>query len=161
MESAPRDHRPALGLALLKRAAGVLVAALVIGSVTLLPQILTDSDMARAAEPEAVSDKVPATVREVIVNGKRQPACAATAAGGHAPNLACLNLELEAAARPGDPPAPAIDAAARDAQTPSKTGAFSQAATAERLGKNFGHSAQPYRPPPPAYSNPIMTGKPR
>ncbi|HZV10226.1 MAG TPA: hypothetical protein VFF94_10735 [Novosphingobium sp.] len=118
---------------------------------------------AYAAEPPAqdrTASKV-STGGEVIVNGKRVPACAGAAGGGHGFDLACLNRQLQAAAEAGTPPPPAIDAATRDAQTPSKVGTFSQAATAERLGKNFGHSAQPYRPLPPVTTNPIMTGKPR
>ena len=127
--------------------------ALVVAAVLLL------GDAAYAADPKPAA--APATVREVIVNGQRQPACSSTAPGGHGLNLACLNGQVKAAAEAGNPPPPAIDATTAQANTPSKVGTFSQAATSQRLGKNFGHSAQPYRPPPPVYANPITAGKPR
>lgn len=117
-----------------------------------------------AAEPQASSgetEQATQPVAQVIVNGHRQSACP-QASGGHGLDLACLNRQLQAAAKAGDPASPQIPDAARDAQTPSKVGTFSQTATAERLGKTFGKSAQPYRPPAPVYSNLILpTGAPR
>ncbi len=117
---------------------------------------------AHAAQAADSRPTPPASVDEVIVNGQRQPACSTTVPGGHGLNLACLNGQVKAAAAAGNPPPPAIDATTAEANTPSKVGTFSQSATSERLGKNFGHSAQPYRPPAPVYANPtIPTGKPR
>ncbi len=146
-------------MALLALAAWVVVAAIVIALVTLVPSIFLDGQRAHAAEPRAAA--AAASVGEVIVNGKRQPACSSTAPGGHGLNLACLNGQVKAAAEAGNPAPPAIDATTAQANTPSKVGTFSEAATSERLGKNFGKSAMPYRPPAPVYANPIMAGKPR
>lgn len=118
----------------------------------------TVASAAHAAEPG--SAQAPA-VGEVVVNGQRPAACSATAPGGHGLNFACLDGQVKAAAAAGAPAPPAIDATPAQASTPSQVGTFSHAATAERLGKTFGRSAQPYRPPPPVYANPITAGKPR
>jgi hypothetical protein len=40
---------------------------------------------------------------------------------------------------------------------PNQVGTFNQAATAERLGTSFGHSVIPQRPPPPVFTNPLVT----
>ena len=151
-------HRPFVGplLRLLALAGRVLAAASVIALITLGPQFVFGG-AAHAAEPKASDGNVPA-VGEVIVNGK--PSC--SAGGGHGLDLGCLNNQLQTAAKAGDPASSVTPDAVRDAQTPSKAGTFSQTATAERLGKNFGKSAQPYRPPAPVYSNSILpTGAPR
>jgi hypothetical protein len=113
-----------------------------------------------AAGAGARAGEAPPSVGEVMVPG-HPPAACPLSAQARGPDYACLNRQLQTAAGAAQPPVPTIDAAAREAQSPSRAGTFSQAATAERLGKNFGVSARPYRPAPPAYAQPITAGRPR
>jgi hypothetical protein len=82
-----------------------------------------------------------------------QQSCVDVAVGS-AQSYSCLNQQLGAAARQahdassGSPP--------YDATSPSNvTGQFNESATRTRLGKNFGHSVTPQRPPP---ANPAPFG---
>jgi len=102
-----------------------------------------------------------ATTPDVLVTGQH-PGSACTASTPARPvDYACLNQALKAAVKAGRPAPPAVDAATAQANTPSKVGTFSHAATAQRMGQNFGHSAQPYRPPAPTYANPVRGTPPR
>jgi hypothetical protein len=85
---------------------------------------------------------------------KAQTSCIeVTIDGQKAPDMSCLNQQLEqkaAAARPV-PVIPPVDARSPSVQT----GGFNQAAVAQQYGQNFGKSAQPYRPPAPVYASPL------
>ncbi|WCM25949.1 hypothetical protein NDN01_18230 [Sphingomonas sp. QA11] len=77
---------------------------------------------------------------------------------GGGPDLSCLNRELQTAAKSGQvAPSAAGDTTSR-ANVPSKVGTFSFSATAQRVGRNFGKSATPYRPPAPVFTSPVMPG---
>ncbi|MES2452011.1 MAG: hypothetical protein V4610_15745 [Pseudomonadota bacterium] len=88
----------------------------------------------------------------VVVTGRRTPGCASG-------DLPCLDAELKAAAK--RPALPAIGATAAEATTPSRVGTFSHTATAQRMGRNFGRSAQPYRPAAPAYTSTVTGARAR
>jgi hypothetical protein len=104
-----------------------------------------------------LASAAPAQPPEVVVNGKPER-CPAPSA--HGIDYACLNAALKADTAPPLAPAPAIDATTRKADVPSKVGTFSYTATAQRMGKNFGHSASPYRPPPPVYGHAAIGARP-
>lgn len=98
---------------------------------------------------------------EVIVNGKPAADCSPQARGrSKGIDFACLNHQVQAAAAAGQPTPSADQTVTSQANTPSKVGTFSFSATSERMGKNLGHSARPYRPPAPTYSNAITAGRP-
>lgn len=113
------------------------------------------------AEPAPVGPApvgpAPVEAVEVVAPGAAARPCPPA---GAAPDYACLDRALKAAAQAGRPaPLPsAHDSAVADAQVPSKAGTFSFSAVAERMGPNLGQSAQPYRPPPPVYANPVQAG---
>jgi hypothetical protein len=65
----------------------------------------------------------------------------------------CLNQAL--ARSVPQRPTPAVPPVTASSSAPA-TGLFNESATRERLGTNFGHSAQPQRPPPGVYGFPIM-----
>lgn len=102
--------------------------------------------------------------RDIVVTGTRpQSGCTAVApnasqSSAGQPDLACLNGELQAAARAGQPLPSAVDATTAQATVPSKVGTFSYSATQQRMGQNFGKSATPYRPPTPTYTTPTVPG---
>jgi hypothetical protein len=99
------------------------------------------------------------SVDPVVVTAKRPPDCtpAKGANGGDAPNYACLNAQLAHTAASAAPqPAGRSTFDIAGAGQPNKVGTFSWTGTAEMLGSNFGKSAFPQRPPPPArYSPPL------
>ncbi len=72
--------------------------------------------------------------------------------GQSASSLNCLNQELQdqalAASGQSVPAAPLGAGSSSNA-----VGTFNQFGVAEQYGKNFGHSAIPYRPPLPAYGS--------
>ncbi|WEK02141.1 MAG: hypothetical protein P0Y59_10830 [Candidatus Sphingomonas phytovorans] len=125
--------------------------ALIVTSVPAYAQRATDhaADAAQALEK-----------REILVTGHRPDACDPAAARA-AIDYACLNGALKTAATTAQPTPPTVDATIAQATTPSKVGTFSHAATAQRMGQNFGHSAQPYRPPSAQYANPVRGTGPR
>lgn len=117
---------------------------------------------ARAQEVAAQTRSDRDAKRDILVTGQRPaPGCTGQSAAQPV-DYACLNGELKAAATSVPPPAPsAADAVTAQATTPSKVGTFSHTATAQRMGQNFGKSAQPYRPPAPQYTNPVRGAPPR
>jgi len=90
----------------------------------------------------------------IVLNGTPAPepkTCVQVAIAGQSANsLNCLNQELQsqalAAAGQSTPAAPLGAGSASNA-----VGTFNQFGVAEQYGKNFGHSAVPYRPAPPVY----------
>lgn len=86
---------------------------------------------------------------DVEVEGERHPA------------FDCLNDQLKAAAQAAAPTNP--DTAIADAVghgEPNKVGTFSYTGQSIRMGSNFGKSANPQRPVPPAYYNPPLSAPP-
>jgi hypothetical protein len=77
-------------------------------------------------------------------------------AGEAVPDYTCLNQALGDQARIAQrlTNVPPIDATAAAV----KVGGFNQAALSQQYGKNWGNSPVPYRPPAPAYANPL-TGR--
>lgn len=118
------------------------------------------SARAQQADPPHMADKE--SKRDILVTGQR-PASSCTGQSSAQPvDYACLNGELKAAAANTAPPASsAADAITSQATTPSKVGTFSHTATGQRMGQNFGKSAQPYRPPAPVYTYPVRTAPPK
>jgi hypothetical protein len=96
-------------------------------------------------------------VDAVVVTAR--PACAHLP--GPQPDYACLNAQLAAAAR-GAQPAPANPASADllGAGAPDRVGTFSFTGLSQQLGSNFGKSAFPQRPPPPAAYRPPLSAPP-
>ena len=74
-------------------------------------------------------------------------------AGQAASSLNCLNQALARQLQShglAPPPAPL------GAGSPSNAvGTFNEQSVREQYGRNFGKSVVPYRPPPPAYNNPL------
>ncbi len=70
----------------------------------------------------------------------------------------CLNQKL-AASVPGRRSS-AHDAPLTATSPAPAVGTYNQAATRERLGDSFGHSAIPQRPPPAVYTSPFVSGRP-
>ena len=72
---------------------------------------------------------------------------------GSAQSYACINAQLGNVANAQPRPSSSTDAPISAASPGYATGTFNQAATANRLGQNFGKSVVPYRPtnniPPP------------
>lgn len=89
--------------------------------------------------------------RDIVVTGRPSGSACTGGASAQPIDYACLNAALKATATAAQP---ARERAAAEADRPSKVGTFSFAATAQRMGANFGHSAQSYRPPAPRYANP-------
>ena len=100
---------------------------------------------AAAAEPETV-----------VVHASRS--CVIQQAdGSRALSYDCLNAGLQASAE-GQEHVPTIDAKALTGRgNPEALGTFSFTATSIRMGKNFGHSVYPERPPAPT-TNPMLPG---
>jgi hypothetical protein len=90
----------------------------------------------------------------IVLNGAPAPVgktCVQVAIAGQSANaLNCLNQELQdqalEAAGQSAPVAPLGAGSASNA-----VGTFDQFGVAEQYGKNFGHSAVPFRPAPPVY----------
>ncbi|MDD4889949.1 MAG: hypothetical protein PHU85_08450 [Phycisphaerae bacterium] len=127
------------------------------GSVILLATALP----AQAAPPQNRRDKIARADSEVVVTGKRPSDCTAKAGTAKAPDYACLSFELKAAAKPGQSGPPAEDAITGQADQPNKAGTFSYSATHQRLGSNFGKSAQLARPPAPVFTTPVVPARPK
>jgi hypothetical protein len=72
---------------------------------------------------------------------------------GSAQSYDCINAQLGNVANAQPRPSSATDAPISASSPGYETGTFNQAATANRLGQNFGKSVVPYRPtqniPPP------------
>lgn len=122
--------------------------------------------LAAPATAQRAPDKQDATERrqeksDIRVTGRRPGSTCNGTASAQPIDYACLNRELKTAATSAQPAPSATDAIASQTTTPSKVGTFSHAATAQRMGKNFGKSAQPYRPPAPQYTNPVRGAPPR
>lgn len=136
---------------------GRVFAAALIGAAILgfAPQsaFAQESRTPAATDVQAKSD--------VVVTGKRPGSTCGGATSAQPIDYACLNSELKTAAAAAQPTPSAADAVTSQATTPSKVGTFSHTATAQRMGQNFGKSAQPYRPPAPIYSNPAAGRPPR
>jgi hypothetical protein len=98
---------------------------------------------------------------DIIVNGKRATVCSVPHGRAQGIDYACLNGQLTAAARDGQPVPPVADQTSSQADVPSRVGTFSYSATRQRMGSNFGRSAQPDRPPAPNYANAITAGRPK
>ncbi len=99
--------------------------------------------------------------RDILVTGQRPGSTCDGRTSAQPIDYACLNGQLQTAAKGAPPARSAADAVTSQATTPSKAGTFSFSATSQRMGKNFGHSAQPYRPPPPVYTNPVRGAAPK
>ncbi|MEP9360979.1 hypothetical protein [Sphingomonas sp. KR3-1] len=98
-----------------------------------------------AAPAGAQDSRQPVSDPGIVVTGQA-PACRPA-------DLACLNAQLKLSGAGHPTPSPAREGEA-EATTPSRVGTFSQTATAQRMGRNFGKAATPYRPPAPSYSHP-------
>ncbi len=128
--------------------------ALSIGFVALATIANTASAQSKPAKQDDPTD-------DITVNGKRVESCSAPSAGGaRGIDYDCLNSALKTAASAGQPPLPGADATTDQANVPSRVGTFSYSATSERMGKNFWHSATPYRPPPPVYGHGATGARP-
>lgn len=155
-----------LRVALIGAAASSALAA----PVSALPGPRTPPPNGTGARPEdrpanAPTAKLAATIvhaadtaETVIVHGNL--ICSQAGSDG-ARNLsfACLNAAL---VREEVPPLQVPGLKARDAvsrDNPEALGTFSYAATAIRMGANFGKSVYPERPNTPSYSNSIVRGK--
>jgi|GEM_PF-2603315 len=123
--------------------------------------LLVAAHPAQAAPPQDHRDQAVRADSDVVVTGRRPPDCTATTGTVKAPDYACLNFELKAAAKTDQPGPRAEDAITGQADQPSKVGTFSYSATHQRLGSNFGKSAQPYRPPAPVFTTPIVPARPK
>jgi hypothetical protein len=73
--------------------------------------------------------------------------------GKRTPDLDCLSRKLKRQADRAAPllPAPSVDATS----PPERVGGFNETAVGQQYGKNFGKSAQPFRPTPPPASPPL------
>lgn len=111
-------------------------------------------------QQDSRADTAPAT-SDVIVNGKRATVCSVPHGSAQGIDYVCLNGQLKAAARDGQPVPPVADRTTSQADVPSRVGTFSYSATRQRMGNNFGHSAQPDRPSAPNYANAITAGRPK
>jgi len=98
---------------------------------------------------------------DIFVNGQRPDSACNGQTSQQPIDLACLNKDLKAAASAAQPTPLAADAITAQATTPSKVGTFSHTATAQRMGQNFGKSAQPWRPPAAQYTSPVRGAAPR
>lgn len=78
------------------------------------------------------------------------------AEGGRRLSFDCLNAELKESSAEKAPDFKAVDAAGRG--NPEKLGTFSYTATQIRMGKNFGKSIYPERPPAPSLTNAFFHG---
>ena len=114
---------------------------------------------AQQAEKPAVTDTQGKS--DVVVIGKRPGSTCGGTASAQPIDYACLNSELKTAATAAQPAPSATDAVTSQATTPSKVGTFSHTATVQRMGQNFGKSAQPYRPLAPIYAKPAAGPPPR
>ncbi len=121
-----------------------------------LPMMLLILPSPLRAEPAHDPDK-----QDILVTGHRPGSTCDGKDSAQPIDYACLNGELKTAADAARPAPPAIEATASQANTPSKVGTFSHSATAQRMGSNFGKSAQPYRPPAPTYTSHVRGGAPR
>lgn len=106
--------------------------------------LIASGFMCLAADAEDVKlggETAPTSCIEVTIDGQK------------APDMSCLNQELEqkAAAVRAAPVLPPVDAHSASVQT----GGFNQAAVAQQYGQNFGKSVEPYRPPAPVYAPPV------
>ncbi len=117
--------------------------AVLLAALTPLPAFAQQTEVPVKTEAQDKSD--------LVVTGTRPAPCGGTGAIDYA----CLNAQLETAVKDARPASSAAAAVTADATTPSKAGTFSFSATAQRMGKNLGHSAQPYRPSAPTYATPI------
>jgi len=98
---------------------------------------------------------------DITVTGQRSSSACTGQSSAQPIDYACLNGELKTAATAAQPAPSAADATAAQATTPSKIGTFSFSATSQRMGQNFGKSAEPYRPPAPQYATPVRGAGPR
>lgn len=131
--------------------AAVLIAAAMLG--------MGASAQAQQGDPQAKVAKEPG--KDITVTGQRPNATCGGATSAQPIDYACLNSALKTATTAAQPAPSAADAITSQATTPSKVGTFSHTATAQRMGQNFGKSAQPYRPPAPVYTNPAAGRPPR
>jgi hypothetical protein len=116
--------------------------------------------LGQAAPAQAQVQDKPDPVGEVTVTPP-----AKTGLGACAPvDYPCLDKALKAAALSAKPPEPGLPpqvaSVADQAVIPTRVGTFSQTATAQRLGPNFGHAATPWRPASTATTSPILAGRP-
>jgi hypothetical protein len=73
--------------------------------------------------------------------------------GERSPGLSCLNQQLRRAV---DRVQPTRNLPPLDATSPAiRVGGFNEAGMREQLGKNFGTSVVPFRPPPPVFAAPL------
>ena len=66
---------------------------------------------------------------------------------GSAQSYDCINAQLGNVARTAPRTSSETDAPVTSSSPSNVVGTFNAGATANRLGRNFGHSAVPYRPP--------------
>jgi hypothetical protein len=121
---------------------------------------LGQAALAQAQAQDAQAQARPDPVGEVIVTPPARTG-EGPALGACAPaDYPCLDKALKAAALSARPAEPVGLGDAVLVDTPTRVGTFSQAATAQRLGPNFGHAATPWRPTTPPNASPILAGRP-
>jgi hypothetical protein len=65
----------------------------------------------------------------------------------------CLNQQLQQLVQGANPAQPNLPLAANSSS--NQVGTFNEQGVAEQYGQNFGKSVIPYRPPAPAFNNPL------
>ena len=103
--------------------------------------LLTSAAAAGAAEPDHGAETASPLCVDVRI--------------GQDSYYSCLNAELSRLAQQSHTP-PAVPSIAATSPAP-EVGTYNQAATRQRLGTAFGVSAIPQRPPPPVFSNPLVS----
>lgn len=123
-----------------------------------LPALLALS-LGQAAPAQAQVQDKPDPVEGVIVTPPARTGLMPGLEACAPADYPCLDKALKAAALSAKPPEPGPPPGADQADTPTRVGTFSQAATAQRLGPNFGHAATPWRPASTATTSPFLAGR--
>lgn len=113
-----------------------------------------------AASAAATSAPAKASQSETVVVHGTKSCVTEQADGSRTLAYDCLTARLqESAEGQGAGQIPPLDAKALTGRgNPEALGTFSYTATQIRMGKNFGHSVYPERPPQPSFSHPIFPG---